>query len=319
VRVVDGGQHIEMTNTTAEPVVLLGYSGEPYLLVDRLGVSQNARSPSLYLNRSATPGLVYMPPGTDAHAPPVWQRVCDCDTARWHDHRIHWAGSSPPPVVSAAPGRYHLIDTWSIFARQGARTITVTGTLAWVPGPSPVPWLAAAAVVALAIVPIGFLRRWRLPLAAVVLLLVATDVARAAGMVGGRSGGLATKLQGVPDDGVFMLIVWVGAIVIAVMALRGRVGAVFGTATSGLVLALTSGIPTLGVLWHSQVVTAYPPDLQRLLVALTLGVGVGLLPAGWLLIRRIDPVSDPDGSSATAEPVAVGAGADGPELDRSDG
>ena len=288
VQVLDNGQHVELLNTTSTPVVILGYSGEPYLMVEAGGSWQNLRSPSLYLNRSSTPGLVYMPPGTDAHAPPVWQRVCRCDVARWHDHRIHWGGPKPPASVSSAPGRYHLIETWNITARRGAEDFTISGRLSWVPGPSPGPWLGAAAVVALLIVPVGFARRWRVPLAAVLVGLVVVDAARVAGLVAGRSGSLGTQLHAVPYDGVFSLLLWLGSFLVGWLALRGRAGAPFGAATIGVILALTGGVPALSALWQSQVVTAYPEDAQRLLIAATLGIGFGLFAGGLILFSRLD-------------------------------
>lgn len=298
VRVVDDGQHIELTNTTRTPLVVLGFYGEPYLMVDAHGVWQNTRSPTLYSNRSST-ALVYLPPGTNAYAAPDWQLACTCDTARWHDHRIHWGRSSAPPAVQSTPGSYHLINTWHIYARQASQDITLTGTLAWVPGPSPGPWFVVTAVAACVVVVIGFLRRWRIPLAVALVALVAVDATRTVGIVAGRSGSFGTQLQAVPHDGAVTAIFWIAALFVAGLALKGKTEpAAFGAAIVGLILALTGSVPTLAILWNSQIVSAYPDNLQRALVALTLGLGFGLLPTALLLIRRLDRQEPPNRNQA---------------------
>ena len=308
VHVLDDGQHIQLINTTSAPVVVLGYSGEPYLMVTANGVWQNDRSPSLYLNRSSTPGLVYMPPGTDARAQPAWRRVCRCDAAVWHDHRIHWGSANLPPSVSRSPSRSHLVETWQILARYSGRDIAINGELTWVPGPSPVPWLVVGALAALGTASIGFVRRWRIALASAMLALVGLDIARAAGAVLGRGGTIGTQLQGLPYQGVFSLLLWVASLVAARAALRGRAGAPFAVATFGVILALTDGLPVLSVLWHSQVISAYPPGSQRFLTSLTLGTGVGLLAASFILIDRLDKRRVMDDRPREAETAHAGMG-----------
>jgi hypothetical protein len=47
VQVLDDGQHVELSNATPTPLVVLGYSGEPYLMVSKTGVWENVRSPYL--------------------------------------------------------------------------------------------------------------------------------------------------------------------------------------------------------------------------------------------------------------------------------
>lgn len=304
VEVLDDGQHIQLSNTAPTPVVILGYSDEPYLMVNGGGVWQNVRSPSLYLNHSSTAGLVYMPPGTDAHALPVWQRVCKCDTAVWHDHRMHWGSNGPPPAVAAAPGRYHVLGIWQIQAREGETNLTLSGVLSWVPGPSPAPWLGGAGVAAALVLLVGFLRRWRIPLATALLALVAVDAARVAGMIEGHSGSFSTQLQAVPDDGVASLLLWVASFVVVRWARRGRVGAAYGAATIGLILALIGGVTSLSAVWHSQIVTAYPANVQRLLTVATLALGAGLFAAGVILIDRLDKEQLDSARQAPGHPEA---------------
>ncbi len=289
--VLDDGQHIAVTNATAVPLVILGYSGEPYLMVDSLGVWQNLRSPSLYLNLSSAPGLVYMPPGTNALAPPVWKKTCRCDVAVWHDHRVHWSSPGPPRQVSASPGRYHLIQDWNIIGRLGEQTLTVSGRLTWVPGPSPAPWFGVAAAIAAVSLLVGFARRWRIPLASLLLVLVAADMARTAGVVFGRSGSLATQLHVLPYDGVISVLFWLASLAVAGLALLRRPVAAYGAATAAIIIVLTGAVSTLGALSHSQVLSAYPVDVQRFLIAVNLGVGSGLFAGSFILIDRLDKLS----------------------------
>lgn len=307
-KVVDGGQHVELTNTNSMPVVILGYSGEDYLMVDSRGVWQNVRSPSLYLNRSSTPGLVYMPPGTDAHAPPSWEPVCSCDVAVWHDHRVHWGSSTPPPDVAKSPGRYHLVRDWEIDARSGQTSVRLTGQLTWVPGPSPLPWAVAGAAAAVLGGAIGFARRWRFAIAGGLLALVALDSTRAAGLVLGRYGSFGLELHALSYDGVLMLLFWMGALLAAAFALRGRVGVAYAAAAISAIIGLTDAVPSLSALSDSQVVTAYPSSLERFLVATTLGVAAGLFVASFVLIRRLErsnPVATPFESAESSLSAGV--------------
>src|SRR6202035_4435325 len=98
-------------------------------------------------------------------------------TARWHDHRIHWMGSQPPPIVRRAPSQRHAVfPTWTVELRRDTLPIVVTGTLTWVPGPNPWPWAAGALALALLTVAGAFSRAWAGALAAAVVVLITTDV-----------------------------------------------------------------------------------------------------------------------------------------------
>ena len=159
--------------------------------------------------------------------------------------------------------------------------------MAWVPGPSPALWFVLAGLVAVGTLLIGFVRRWRVPLATALGALVLADVLRSVGMVTGRSGTFHNQLGALPDDGIVAVIAWVGAAVLVIWALKGRIGAAWGAAWVGLWLGI-DGLPTTAVLWRSQVVTGFPTWLQRTLVAATIGLGLGLFVAGLLLVRRVD-------------------------------
>ena len=144
VRTVDNGDYVEVVNNSPVTVTVLGYDGEPYLRIGPDGVEHNTRSAATYLNRTAD-GRTTPPADADAGAAPVWQHVGDKPSYRWHDHRAHWMLSTPPPAVTAAPSRAQQIATWTVEMRYGTEPVTVTGTLSWVPGPSPWPWYGLAA------------------------------------------------------------------------------------------------------------------------------------------------------------------------------
>jgi hypothetical protein len=110
--------------------VVYGYEQEPYLRVSAAGVEENTLSPATYLNKSLQVGSV--PSGVDPKAAPVWHRVADGPSYRWHDHRVHWTNTFLPPAVQSAPGKPHVVSNWNIRA-VGTQPFTITGTVAWTP------------------------------------------------------------------------------------------------------------------------------------------------------------------------------------------
>jgi hypothetical protein len=125
------GEAITVSNTSATPVIVEGYQGEPYLKVTSSGVWQNDLSPAVYLNKEQTIGSI--PSDAGAGKQPHWTQVSDGPRAQWHDHRIHWMGAAEPPSVSADPGEPHLISTWHIPLQVGTGKGTITGALRYVP------------------------------------------------------------------------------------------------------------------------------------------------------------------------------------------
>jgi len=157
------GESVTVQNPTDTPLYILGYNrsrawpdGEPYLKITKDGVFENKYSPAVYLNTQATIGSV--PASANADAQPDWQPVPGQrgDIYQWHDHRIHWMGSAPPPDVASDPHHAHLISTWHIpfvygdLASASARHGSVTGTLTYEPGSrwsSYLTWIAVAVAV----------------------------------------------------------------------------------------------------------------------------------------------------------------------------
>jgi hypothetical protein len=101
--------------------------GEPYLRLDpEGGVHRNIGSPASYLNedrQARTP----VPNDADPAAEPLWQKIGDGSTVRWHDHRVHWMGDARPPTVAADPSKARtVIDDWKIPIRVGERRAALT-------------------------------------------------------------------------------------------------------------------------------------------------------------------------------------------------
>jgi hypothetical protein len=278
VRVVDLGNRLELTNRTGTDVVVLGYYAEPYLRVGPHGVYENLRSPATYLNRTrvGTTPVPEIAKGTGASTPPRWHRISGSHTARWHDHRVHWMGTSPPAAVRAEPGSFHTINpAWTVVLRYGSSDVAVRGRLDWVPGPSGLPWWPLVA--GLFVLGVVVARsRSRTALMAAVGALVAVDIAHAVSAEAARAGALVAKTLQFVGDNFVSIIVWVlaGATILAIR--RRRAEALYGVLLVGVMVALVSGLTDLSYLWKSQLPTVGPADGARAEVAIALGLGLGL-------------------------------------------
>lgn len=136
VRVLGGDDRLRLANYSGKTIVVLGYEREPYLRFTQHGVYENLRSPATYLNRARNPANAHVPVSADAKAPPRWRKVSAGQSFEWHDHRIHWTASSPPPAVRRDPREVHLIFRWRVPARAGGKPFAVTGFLGYVPPPN---------------------------------------------------------------------------------------------------------------------------------------------------------------------------------------
>ncbi len=155
-----GDGQLELVNGSGAVIVVLGYENEPYLRFDERGVEVNVRSPTHHANEDAAP-----PATASAGAPPVWESLTPKRRWQWHDHRVHWMGNQPPPVVREQPDVRHRILEWRIPATADGRPFEIAGTLDYLPPPGGAPsivFLAApAAAIALAAVALAWRRRTR--------------------------------------------------------------------------------------------------------------------------------------------------------------
>jgi hypothetical protein len=301
VRVVELGNQLELSNTGPE-VTVLAYGGEPYLRVGPSGVWTNLNSQATYLNRTRQ-GNTPLPPDlpTDPAAPPRWEQVSSGHVIRWHDHRIHWMGTAPPPSVRQAPNRAHLQSVWQVDLRQGATPVKVTGELRWVPGPSPWPWLGGALVVAVGCVLLGRLRQWGPALAVAVGLLILVDVAHSVGIAGAAVGGLGAQAGKFVAGSYYSFIGWILGVIAIRLLVRRSVDGLYAAVFTAASAFLFSGLLDLTTLHRSQAPFAWGTGWDRITVTIALGGGLGVgLGAVWAL-RRAHPSDLP---STTATPAA---------------
>lgn len=294
VAIIENGNRMQVTNTTDEDLIVLGYQGEPYLRVGPDGVAENLRSPATYLNRDRK-GETAVPGSADPDAEPDWSQVGDGHTARWHDHRVHWMGAEDPRAVQQDPGRRHtVIPEWVVEMRVGDTAVEASGDLVWVPGPSVVPWWAltvAAFVVAAAAT---WSQAWRPAVAALVVALVALDVAHVLGVALAQVGGLGSQLVQVASGSVGSLAGWVAGVV-AVILLVGRGEAhrheagALAAALAGLLIGVNGGLVDVGELGRSQIQFAWPDAVFRATTALSLGLGFGIAAGVAVRILRQAP------------------------------
>lgn len=272
VRVLEAGNQLELTNHSGRDVVVLGYRSEPYLRVGPGGVYENRRSPSAYANRFANaPSRI--PADLDPAAPPQWRRIADQPDAVWHDHRTHWSGPDPPAVAADRGHRQVVVPSWQIPLRLGQRTALVEGDIVWVPGPAPWPWVLLALVAFAVVLAAGWRQRLDL-LAVLVLAAVAADVAHTVGVFAASTAPVLAK--------AYAAIISVGgwaAALVGIWQLRrgrqqaGRILVLLG----GTFLTFAGALPDVTALASSQISSGLDPALSRATIALTLGVGLGMI------------------------------------------
>jgi hypothetical protein len=123
---------LALSSTSAKPVVVLGYQGEPYLRLTPFGVWTNANSPSTYLNMSRKG--VAPPPNATGAAKPRWVKATDSRLYAWHDHRIHWMGElRKPAVVRKDPTHAHHVLDWQVPVLFGNERVVIHGRLDYRP------------------------------------------------------------------------------------------------------------------------------------------------------------------------------------------
>ena len=159
-------------------------------------------------------------------------------------------------------------------------TAVVKGRVDVTPGPNPLWWLLVTLALALG----GYLLGRRRELLAVgVVVVTAGHVWHAVGStlaVTGQS--FVPLLLGASGVG---LVAWPLTVVAVVAAARRKPATAFVAAVVGAMLVV-AGIPDFDSFRFSQLPFAGPADLDRLLVALTLGGGLGLAAGGFDYLRR---------------------------------
>jgi hypothetical protein len=291
VRSIEQGSRLEVSWLSGEPLIVTGYEGEPYLELGASGVRENQLSAATFINRDRN-GTTGPPNSVNPDAAPQWKSVSTSHTARFHDHRAHYMGSVPPEKVTANPDKLQLVqEPFEILIRQGRSEYVVAGVVEWVPGPSPTTFIGAAFAVALSLAALAWWagvttsRRLKVrPLiVSAIIGLVAVDVLHLVGIAGGVSGGnLFGRLLTI---GYASIVAWILALVSALLWVRNRNDALYLTTFAAGLMTLVGGVADLSILSKSSVVFKWSPTIARWSVALTIGLGIGLVIAAVLLTR----------------------------------
>jgi hypothetical protein len=274
VRVAEIGGTLELINRTGQQVIVLGAGSEPYLRVEAGGgVEENRRSPTWLASR--LPGRRGRSGNIDPMAAPDWHRIGGGLRVVWHDHRSHWTGPDPPQVRQAPGRRQVVIPRWQVPLYVGGQTVVVTGEVVWVPGSSPWPWVGLAAALAAVVAAAGRTRHWRGVLAAALVVAVASDLVH----TGGAQLASVAPIVAQVYDFSLAAAGWALGVVVAYRLLRRRPAEIdlYLLVAAGLFFAFAGGLADVTGLGRSQVSTALPVGLARATVAVSLGLGAGIL------------------------------------------
>ena len=295
IRAIENGSRVELDNRTATEVVVIGYETEQYLRIGPQGVFRNELSPSTYLNRTRN-ATTQPPPDATPGATPRWVRISSGHVARWHDHRVHWTSGTLPPSVRIDPGKYHDISENPIKLSYAGKPVDATFRLAWVPGPSPWPWYAFGAVVALGVVALARSRHWGRALATGAVGIVVVDAVHSLGVALDRQGGFGDRTAFFLKGNAIEIVAWAAAVACAVLLFRRRPAGAYLLPVPTLVIAILGGLADQAVLHRSSAPYDFPLWTDRVLTSLTLGLGIGLIAGG--LLGRVDAPADPAAAPA---------------------
>jgi hypothetical protein len=130
VQVLSGDDRLAVVNRGTSVVTIDGYNREPYVRMSPNGtVEVNTKSPALYLNQDRT-NTAAVPPSADPKAAPVWKVVERTGRYEFHDHRMHWMGTSVPEQVKDKSKRTKVFD-WKVPIRAGGAPAAIDGELFW--------------------------------------------------------------------------------------------------------------------------------------------------------------------------------------------
>lgn len=193
-RMIGGDDRLELTRTTAQEIIVLGYGREPYLRLDAQGTWENRNSDAVALNdvRRTSEAI----PETATKIGPDWVRTSTGRSVIFHDHRSHWMGSQPPAAVRADPATPRPLYEWAVPVVIDGIPTEVRGDVAWMGAPMTWLWWTLLVVLVIAAFAIG-LARW-LPVAplaiagvlAAVLASIITGVSQELDVPDGARGAL---------------------------------------------------------------------------------------------------------------------------------
>jgi hypothetical protein len=163
VDVLNGDDRLAVANRGTSTVTIDGYDGEPYVRMAPDGtVAVNLDSPAYYLNQDRTSGGT-VPPSVNADGPPRWKVVEHTGRYEFHDHRMHWMGTSTPKQITDKSARTKVFD-WKVPVHTASASGAIDGQLFWrgSSGGAPVgAFVGLALIVALGAAAVVVVRRRR--------------------------------------------------------------------------------------------------------------------------------------------------------------
>jgi hypothetical protein len=235
-------------------VVVLGYTGEPFLRLDGRGTFVNAASLT-----AAGAGLVK----AVRSKTPQWRRYGAEPSVTWHDARVH----ALPPDVDRGD--------WSVPVLVDGSRASLAGTIRRVHTPPAWPWLALGAVfLAVTGWALAHRRPDRLRKAAVALgaVAAAATLAMAAGFSAGSTASEGVWLEA--GNAIVLVLFGLGFLIWGSGNTRALAGGMLG------LVSLAIGLTELPVFRHGLVLSALPGNLTRLAVATTIAAGAAAAIVG---------------------------------------
>lgn len=280
LEVVGGDSYLVVRAPAGTSIEVPGYDGEPYIRIDADGaVHVNERSPARWLNDARYGAMdVEVPASADSGAAPSWVVAASSGGEyAWHDHRIHFMSPTLPSSVDPAAGTPQPVMDWEVPLVVDGEPVVITGELAWLPGPSPV-LPVGAAVLAVAALAALVVRR---PDAVVALIAGGIVITGAVGL------SMSLGLPAGSDTEPALLVLPA----MAAVALLGGIALHRRGDRRGAWLRDAAGLPIgvwavllIGTLTRPVAPGPLPVGALRLVVALTLGIGVAALVG---LVRRL--------------------------------
>jgi hypothetical protein len=223
--------------------------------------------------RNGTAFPVAVPAGGGAATPAV---VAPGGEVTWIDTR------STPDGRAVGPGER---QAWSLGLDVGGNPVTVAGELVGERPPASLPWWVAVVVTAVGVpVMSRRLRRPDLALTAAGLAAMAASVVHVIGST--------LAVESAPLLGTFLsacginLLNWPLIVGGAVAVLRGRPAGLLAVC-AGAALTAVFVLPDVTSLHRAVLPFAGPPVVERILVVLTLGAGIGVAVAGAAALRTL--------------------------------
>ena len=165
VTVLNGDDRLAVENSGKSTVTIDGYNAEPYVRMAPDGtVSVNLNSPAYYLNQDRT-NTATVPPSVNADGPPKWKVVEHTGRFEFHDHRMHWMGTSTPKQVTDKSVKTKIFN-WQVPVHTASATGAIDGQLFWrgsAGGPPAAAFIGLALIVILGGAIVVVVRRRRAP------------------------------------------------------------------------------------------------------------------------------------------------------------